>query len=395
MTSFERRFGHARPLSVAVALFLIGQSSLVFLAPMSRATTADAVHGGVVLLSADSYGYIANGATWSGVGSETWNRWAFLTLIRIGEYLGSGPLFLVIVQALLLTASGAAVFDLARRHSGPLAGYLAASVILVNPLVSQWVRFVLTEATFYSLIVFAVWAAERVVAGRGGEASLIAVAVAITMTRPNGVLVGAACLTALVAVGLRAPLRRVAVLLVWATAAGVLVAGLNDATPRYGWDTATYTIEGVVIEGAEHARTSIAMPEPTQPIRSNRELILYAVEHPTSVGRLALTRIFVETVQIRRHYPSAVNLAVGLFMAGYLVASAIGLVMLARTPLTRVSLLVAVPLALLVGGTFAVPEGRFGWAFLIAFSAHAGVGGSRALEYGKVLVGQITQPRTG
>lgn len=395
MTPFEHRVGRARPLSAAVALFLIGQSALFLLAPLSRATTADAVHGGVVLLSSDSYGYLANGVTWSGVGSETWNRWAFLTIIRIGEYLGSGPIFLVIVQALLLTAAGAALFDLARRHSGPLAGYLAASAILLNPMVSQWVRFVLTEAMFYSLIVFAVWAAERVVAGRGGQLSLIAVAVAITMTRPNGVLVGAACLTALVAVRLRAPQRGVVVLLVWGMAASILVAGLNDATPRYGWDTAAYTVEGVVIEGAEHARTSIEMPQPTRPIRSNRDLILYAAEHPTAVGRLALTRIFIETIQIRRHYPSVVNLAVGLFMAGYLVASVVGLVMLARTPLTRVSLLVAVPLALLIGGTFAVAEGRFGWAFLIAFSAHAGVGGSRALESGKSLVGRISQPRTG
>lgn len=386
--------GGAHPLLASTALFLLGQVTLVLLAPLSRATTADSIHGGAILLSPDSYGYLANGADWSGVAFETWNRWGFLSIIRIGEYLGSGAVVLVLVQGVLLTVAGAALFDLGRRHSGPLAGFLAASVVLLNPMVSQWARFVHTEALFYSFVILSVWAAERVLSGRGGEPLLIAVAVAISVTRPNGVLVGAACLTAVSLVRVRPRLRTVTVLGVWGAAAGALILGLNDATPRYGWDTASYTVEGVVIEGADHASTFITMPPPTRPIASNRELVRYAVENPLAVARLALARIWTETIQVRRHYPSIVNVAVGTFMAVFLAAVAAGLALLRRSELTRAALLVAVPLALLIGVTFAVAEGRFGWAYLVGLAAHGGVGAVHALRSGRHLLGRVRSPST-
>lgn len=379
-----------RPIVVATVLFLVGQATLVLLAPLSRATTADSIYAGAVLLSPDSYGYLANGATWSGVFSETWNRWAFLAVIRIGEHLGSGPILLVAVQALLLTVAGAALFDLGRRHSGALAGLVAASAVLLNPMVSQWVRFVHTEAMFYALVILAVWAAERVIEDRGSALPLLSIAAFVATTRPNGVLVAAACLTALALRRLRTPLRGLGVVLVWLAAAGALVAGLNDATPRYGWDTAAYTVGGVVIEGADHASTSIPMPPPRAELAATRDLVGYAVEHPVAVGRLALTRIWTETVQVRRHYPDVVNLAVGLFMVGYLTVVVVGLSVLARSGLTQVVLLIAVPLALLIGATFAVAEGRFGWAYLIALAVHAGVGASRVLEAGSAALERVS-----
>ncbi len=373
----------ATALSVAAGLFIVGQTVLVLLAPLSRATTADAIHNGLIFLSPDSYGYLRNGATWAGVGSETWNRWGFLTVIRVGQYLGSGAIFLVLTQALLLIGAGAALYDLGKRHSGAFAGFVAASVLLVNPMVSQWARFVHTEAIFYSFVVLSVWVAERVLAERGGEIWLVALAIGITTIRPNGILVGAACLTAVILARFRSRLRAVLVLLTWSAALGALVLGLNDATPRYGWDTATYTVEGVVIEGSEHARTSIAMPPPRVPITSNRDLLGYAAEHPLAVSRLALLRIWTETIQVRTHYPTVVNFAVGFFMLAYLGAALVGLVVLSSVRLTKIAILIALPLVLLIGATFAVPEGRFGWAYLVVFAVHVGVGASRLLEVGR------------
>ena len=387
--------GAVGPLAVAAGLFVIGQAVLVLLAPLSRATTAVPINNGVILLSPDSYGYLENGATWAGVGSETWNRWGFLAVIRLGEYLGSGPVFLVTIQALLLVVAGAAIFDLGRRYSGTLAGLVAASAVLLNPMVAQWVRFVQTEILFYALVILTVWAADRVLSGRGGEPALVAIAGAVALARPNGVLVAAAGLTALVLHHYRAPVRGIAVLLLWGASVGALVLGLNDATPRYGWDTAAYTVGGVVIEGSAHARTTIEMPPPDSPLGSNRELVGYAAEHPVAVGRLALLRIWTETIQVRRHYPDVVNLGIGLAMFGYAATAVVGLVLLRRTGLTTAALVVAVPLALLVGATFAVPEGRFGWAYLVAFAPHAGVGAARSLQAGRVLIDRVSRPSSG
>lgn len=388
MTRVEHRVtseGGGRAFAVAAVLMATGQIAFLVLARFSRATTADSILGGSVFLSPDSYGYLENAATWAGIGRETWNRWGFLAVIRLGEYLGSGAAFLVVVQVLLLTAAGAAVFDLGRRLSGMAAGVVAASAVLLNPMVFQWVRFVQTEIMFYSLVLLAAWCAERVLAGRGGGTALVLVAVAVSVTRPNGVLVGAACATVLVLRHVRRPRRGIAILLVWIAAASALVLGLEDATPRYGWDTAAYTVGGVVIEGSEHARTSIAMPTPDAAVTSNSELLRYVAEHPIAVARLAIQRIWTETIQIRRHYPAVVNLGVGIFMIGYAGATVVGLIVLRRSDLTKVVLLIAAPLALLVGGTFAVPEGRFGWAYLVAFAAHVGVGTSRILRTGRAI----------
>lgn len=385
-----RRLTH--PMVASAGLFILGQAVLIALSPLSRATTADSILGGAVFLSPDSYGYLANGASWSGVAAETWNRWGFLAIIRLGEYLGSGAAALVLLQAALITVAGAALVDLGRRYAGGLGGIIAASILLLNPMVSQWVRFVHTEAVFYALVVLALWAGERTLARNGRLLPLLALAVAVSTVRPNGILVGAACLTTLVLGRVKHPLRGPALVAVWGVAVGALVLGLDDATPRYGWDTAAYTVEGVVIEGADHASTSIAMPEPRVPIGSNRDLIAYAIDHPVAVGRLAIARILTETVQVRRHYPTIINIAVGLFMIGYLASAVVGFLVLRREVLTKAALLVAVPLALLIGGTFAVAEGRFGWAYLVALAVHVGVGATRVLEAVRALYMRIGGP---
>lgn len=376
------------PLWVSLALFLAGQLVLVLLAPLSRATTADSIFQGIVLLSSDSPGYLRNGSSWGGVGSETWNRWAFLSVIRIGEALGSGALFLVAVHALLFLFAGAALVDLGRRYSGRVAGVIAASVLLVNPMVAQWVRFVHTEAMFYALVVLAIWVTERYSSNRKFLVPLLLIAGLVAMTRPNGVLVGAACLTFVGMSHFRGLPRWLSSTAVWTAAVVMLLLGLTDATPRYGWDTATYTVEGVVIEGAEHARTSIPMPTPTSAVNSNSDLMRYVVDNPVATGRLAVTRIWVETVQVRRHYPALVNYGVGFFMIVFVFAVGFGLFDLRRERLSQIVLLIAIPLALLIGVTFAVAEGRFGWAYLLAFSVHAGAGAARLVAFARPMPSQ-------
>lgn len=374
------------PVIASLVLFALGQLILFVFAPLSRATTSDAVLGGLVLLSSDSYGYLERGSTWADIRTETWNRRGFLTLVRVGWLLGTAELFVVGVQSLLLVIAGALLFDIARRRAGLVAGVAAAGVLLVNPMVSQWTRFVLSEAIFYALVVFAVWAGDRFLERRGGSLPLILVGLLVATVRPNGILVAGACLAILLARVQPAAKRRLMIAAAWAGVGAGLVLGLNDGASRYGWDTAAFTTQGVVIEGLDHVATSVSMPPPEQPIMSEADLLRYALSNPVAIARLALARMLTETVQVRRHYPNAVNLAVGAAMVAYFLAVTVGLGSLGRSRLTSVALNIALPLLLLVGATFAVPEGRFGWAYMLPFAPHAGIGVARAVRATRALL---------
>ena len=92
-----------------------------------------------------------------------------------------------------------------------------------------------------------------------------------------------------------------------------------------------------------------------------------------------MTRVVVELAQVRPHYPNAVNVAVGSAMAFLLVALLLGAFHARARRLREVGITVALPLLLLIGATFAVPEGRYGWAPLVALLPLAGVGAERVL----------------
>jgi hypothetical protein len=104
------------------------------------------------------------------------------------------------------------------------------------------------------------------------------------------------------------------------------------------------------------------------------------VDQPLAAARLAVTRIAVEVAQVRRHYPPVVNAALAAAMATILALAAVGLADRRGRVLRLPTAVVVLPLVAVVGVTFAVPEGRYGWAGLVALAPAVGVGAAAVLE---------------
>jgi len=113
---------------------------------------------------------------------------------------------------------------------------------------------------------------------------------------------------------------------------------------------------------------------------SNRGLIRYAASNPLPVARLGLLRIWWELVQVRPHYPLAVNGVVGLQMVLFYGLAALGLRRNRSPTLTHVTSAMTVGLLLVIGATWAIAEGRFGWAILAMWSPLVGIGAETLMQ---------------
>lgn len=141
---------------MALTLLVVGQTLLVMLGPLSRVMDPDAESaglGGLALLAPDSIAYLGWSDSWTAVMAQPWTRWGYLAVLRVGHLLGDAALFVVTLQTLAFWAAGWGLLRPGRRVAGPVAGLAAASALLLNPSTAQWMRFVLTEAFFYTLVV--------------------------------------------------------------------------------------------------------------------------------------------------------------------------------------------------------------------------------------------------
>jgi len=362
---------------------LLGQGLLNALGSVTRASSEGVQVDGIGLLSADSVVYLELAASDAWPLDTPWNRSLYIALLRVGGLLGDATTFIVVVQILALVVAAALAFRTAQSIGGPVAGAIAAIVVAVNPLTAQWARFVLTETLFIGLMLTVLWATHQLlerVHRRHVPVVLVTATTLAALLRPNGIMVLGGALTLLV---LERTHRRRGVLLlgVWTMVIVGLTAGLIAAGHPSERTITEQLHAGVVIEGAEHVVMTIAMPAP----RDHEDTTLiaglrYAVRHPIAVLRLALTRIIVEVAQARTHYPPPVNVAVGTAMVLLLGTALLGAREPAARSLRRAVVVLGAPILLLVGATFATPEGRYGWGALILLAPLAGVGTATLLR---------------
>ena len=359
--------------ALSLLLLILGQVALVALGPLSRVGdpgAGTAGPGGLALLAPDSVGYLAASATWGDVAAAPWPRWGYLVVLRVGHLLGDAATVAVAIQVLATVAVGVLLLRTGRDLAGPIAGAVAAAVLLVNPMTAQWLRFVLTESLFYALAVTVVLLAARGIESRTDAAALVAVAGVAAVFRPTGpLLAGAAVALVLRARPWPRPVRLVTGATLVAVVAGALLLGSAATGPPAEGSLGSQLRDGVVVEGTADVRTTIAMPP-----AAGEDVLGYATAHPLAVTRLAAARVAVEVAQVRRHYPTPVNVALGAAMLVFAVLATVGLLDTRGRDLRIPTAAVALPLIGVVAVTFAVPEGRYGWAGLVAVAPAVGVG---------------------
>ena len=382
-----------RRSGAALALVVSGQLIIAALGPLTRVDRAfggSAGRGGIALLSSDSLYYLGLAEEPRLLESAPITRVVLPLILRLGAALGSAETFAVTVNFFAFILAALALYDLGRRFGGTeSAGLLAAGALVINPLTSQWVRFVLTESLSYAAVVLLLWSVIRLVDHPPLVPIMVAVSTGlfVSLLRPNGVLLFAGALTAIVKLvrtdSTRAS-RALVHLLIWSTAAAVFFAGSRE--PESGPERTSLLIvgllyDGVVVEGTPEVLVTTPMPPPSN--RSDRLLsdaARYATSNPLAVLKLGVLRVGYETLQLRPHYPRGINLTMGAGFAAFLLFVLVGARAVDSRPLRTTVLVLALPQVLLVSATFAVPESRYGWTYLVTLCAWAGVGADRLLR---------------
>lgn len=380
-------------LIVGVSLSLLGQILLIALGPLSRierTQAGSAGPAGVALLSSDSLYYLSASTADTILPDLPFNRLAYPLILKVGSLLGSAETFGVVVNFLAWVVAGAALYDLGRRYGrGRAAGLFACAAVLVNPLAAQWVRFVLTETLIYSVAILSVWALARQVRQPLSAHSVLlwmAPTVFAVFLRPNGVLL----LGSSVTLGLLLHQRRGArlraglgalIVAVWALCALFVFAvssGIGRSDTAVTSVIVNLTYDGVVVEGSPEVIVRTPMP-PAENARDHslNGALGYVAQHPFDIARLALLRVAYETFQLRPHYPPLVNVVMGLGFGTFLILALLGRILTRRTELGVIVLVMTLPQALLIAMTFAVPESRYGWTYLVTLAVWVGVGAER------------------
>lgn len=367
-----------------------GQLILVALGPLSRAAQSQggsAGPWGIALLSSDSFYYLSASDSASLLPNVPINRVALPIILQFGSVLGSAEVFGVLVNALAFIVAGAALYDLGRRlGKSRLSGGLCAAAVLVNPLTAQWVRFVLTEALMYALVVLLVWGVERY--SRQGAISGSVVAITATtsaaLLRPNGALLVASAVTLLMLLRTTdnanrfKPLRTTLLVLMWPTTVAVMLITSN-ASEGNEHEVSNVIInllyDGVVVEGSPDVIVRTTMPPPDSPRDASMAAALrYVIQHPVDVMRLAVLRVGYETFQLRPHYPRAINILLGIGFSFFLLFASVGAWQTQAHTIRLATIVITAPQLMLVASTFAVPESRYAWTYLVPLAVWVGTG---------------------
>lgn len=370
--------GLARWVGPVAALVIIGQVGVQMLGRIAPGAVRFPGAFGPVL-TPDSPGYLQAASELPAIRAEYLTKTLYLLLLRFDQALSLGGWGVVLLQLFVLTLAGTAVATLVARHHGGRAAVLTAAVLVMNPQISQWAQAILTDSLFISLVVVLAVLLARFLELRTSPLPPLLLGAALVFLRPNGL--GALVGVVVVVILRMRRLRAVTALLSIAVVAAVLLLAPGFQTPGGEENTlAARTYEGLVIWMGE-SDVRIAMPEPAQPDDlTNAGLVRYAAANPLAVLQLGLLRVGWELIQIRPHYPAAVNGIVALQMLTLAVLGLIGLRRNVRASLGPAVVALSAGLLLVIAGTWAIAEGRFGWAVLAMWSPWVGIGADALLN---------------
>ena len=374
-------------IAAVLALAVLGQALLVLIGEVAPDLVRFTGIGPKI--APDTRGYLNAAAMLPEIEAEWWGKILYVFLLRLGMVLGSAEWFAVLAQFLLAWSAGVALVNLGHRINHPSAGWISAAVWLLNPQTAQWTSAVLTDSAFMSMMVLALWASHRAIREPSRWAAAFTWAVLVALIRPNGILAVASvgALRAWARGVDRRPTRSSLLLRSCATVAiasvVLLVLGLSPAHRSGTGGPADHPLErlvaGEVVWGEED--WSRTMPPAADDERSLPALVRYAASVPLETLDVGIRRIGVEFIQVRPHYPRPVNVLVGGTMLAYLAAAVLGALTPAGRTLRRPVAMLVIPMLAGIGATWASPEGRFGWAFLVLLAPWVGIGLDRSTAW--------------
>lgn len=328
-----------------------------------------------VISRGDSLFYLAASKRISDLTSFEQLYSGYIYLLHVSQFLSESGLLMVLIQSLFVLLAGYALFSITEELGGPKAAWFSVTFYFLLPMLTQWTRYILTESIFYSLIIIGLRLATLRVDYQK-TLLIVPVIVLIIFLRPNGILIACALATILVVTKFRSILfRTLLVVSIWSLG---FIFGLTLLSSNHvGQETVQSsvfekTLGGDVVFGV--AETRHKMPQPLNSDRSNGAFVKYILENPGENLQLGVLRLFWELKQVRPWYSTSLNIFISFVMLSFYSFCLIGLTRVRSKVIVRAAVILSLPSALLIAGTWAIWEGRFAWWILICWIPFFGVG---------------------
>jgi hypothetical protein len=306
----------------------------------------------------------------------------YIYLLHLSQFFSESGIFMVLIQSLFVLFAGYALFSISEELGGSKAAWFAVTFYFLLPMLTQWTRYILTESIFYALIIIGL----RLATLRHDDQKtflIVPVIVLVIFLRPNGIVIACALATILVIAKFRSILfSTLLVILIWSIGFTFGLTLLSSNHVGQGTVQSSIfekTLEGDVVFGV--AETRHKMPPPLNSDRSNGAFIKYISENPGDNIQLGALRLFWEFKQVRPWYSTSLNVFISFVMFGFYTFCLIGMIKVRNKAIVRATVILTLPSALLIAGTWAIWEGRFAWWILICWIPIFGVGLSHASDF--------------
>lgn len=330
------------------------------------------------IVRGDGYHYLEIGKNLGNSSNENLYL-GYILFVYLFVALGDSTL-LIIMQCILVMSAAHALFSISKQYGGIFAGYLAIAFYLLNPLLAQWTRYVLTESSYFALTIIVL----RIATYSSNKLHLLLLPgiVAVTFWRPNGIVMACSLMSIfLIYRSIRWQKKLVSIIATWTF--GVLFASQHftkdEKSSLFKYPIFENTLKGTVIFDAE--QMNLQMPVFQGNDNSYSSLVKYLTEHPIETTKLVLLRICWELIQVRPWYSFSLNLFITILMSVFILMSLFGFFSLRGSEISKAVVLTTLPSAGFIGFTWAIWEGRFGWWFLVTWIPLFSAGTSQFIFY--------------
>ena len=308
------------------------------------------------LLGAES---ILNGAPIIGRGNQYLGYLIFIALIK---FMSLPIEFVVVFQIIIAIVAAFTLFNLAKAITGnSISGYVAISLYLLNPFITTWHTFILTESLYSSLVIFTCWTFYKAFTFRSYKNILIFIIVLLLtiLTRPNGwiflpLLIGFCLFYS----KLQLKIKISGLVIIFFSF--IFLASTVPAFQKAISLTTPIELmqEGEVVWG--HPELRIEMPKENFSDEQNwYQGYKYIIKHPFSCSKLAFLRVGYMFIQIRSHHSPAFKVHILLWIIPAYLLALIGILKFRQSKITRIALAIILGHAFIVGLTYATHESRF------------------------------------
>lgn len=357
--SFRVRF------ATILALAIVGQIgvSLLFDLPFSPT------------LGGDSGRYISGGEHFPHLDSVQWGYFGYCFVFWIAASLPVTQWLIIGLQLLSSLWAAWALWSIAEKYAGMRAGLFASAFYLLNPLLAQWNRYLLTESFFYVGVITILYG---LIVDEASYRSRILTALGLLMVvsmRPNGIILLPVVLVFLTFRFSQSNSSRTvltSLMIAISAIAFTLLPNLQSGGGGYKNSFVQRAARGEVFWNSTDQ--SLDMPQVPIDETSNFDFLKYVSRNPIDMARLGITRATWETIQVRPWYSTSLNLFAAISTSMLAFGSALGARAFRRDGGLTPVLILTIPSISLVAATWAIHEGRFGWWYLVVWIPVAAVG---------------------